>query len=185
MFKLNMRSLKLFRLILLAPLLLNVANIQLEASYKTLVSYQKFKKRQVLQRDTAKVITEIVEDIEKGNFEQARRTAEYLLSKNLRSYDRSVVLHYLGYLAFNDENFESAIDYYDAILNEPGVTLSIRNAAFATLIQLELAFENIEGAEYRVENELSIQGPTKELCQVIQALNERFSSRIFFQSPCA
>ena len=95
------------------------------------------------------------------------------------------MLHYLGYLAFNDENFESAIDYYDAILNEPGVTLSIRNAAFATLIQLELAFENIEGAEYRVENELSIQGPTKELCQVIQALNERFSSRIFFQSPCA
>jgi hypothetical protein len=143
------------------------------------------KKARVLQRDTAKVVTQIVEDIEKGNFEQARSTAEYLLSKNLRSYDRSIVLNYLGYLAFIEEDYESAKNYYDAIMNERDVTLPVRNASFKTLILLELDFfENIEGAEYQVEKELSIQGPTKELCTVIRELN-RIDPDIFFQSPCS
>lgn len=176
---------KLFKLVLLAPLLLSLASVQLEASSSSFVSYQKFKKARVLQLDTAKVIIQIVEDVEKGNFEQARSTAEYLLSKNLRSYDRSVVLNYLAYLAFIEEDYESAINYYDAILNEPDVTLPIRLSSLETLIELELVFENFEGAQYRVEKELSIQGPAKDLCKLINKLNKKFSTQLFFQSPCS
>ena len=74
---------------------------------------------------------------------------------------------------------------FDAIMNERDVTLPVRNASFKTLILLELDFfENIKGAEYRVEKELGIQGPTKELCTVIKELNKS-SSNVFFQSPCS
>ena len=184
MSSLNIKLLKLFKLVFLTSLLLSMSSAQLEASGSSFVSYQKFKKARVLQRDTAKVIVQIVEDIEKSNFEQARSTAEYLLSKNLRSYDRSIVLNYLGYLAFMEEDHESAMNYFDAIMNERDVTLPVRNASFKTLIALELVFENIEGAEYRVEKELGIQGPTKELCTVIKELNKS-SSNVFFQSPCS
>ena len=59
----------------------------------------------------------------------------YLLSKNLRSYDRSVVLNYLAYFAFIEEDYESAMHYYDAILNEPDVTLPIRLSSLETLIR--------------------------------------------------
>ena len=96
-----------------------------------------------------------------------------------------MALNYLAYLAFIEEDYERAINYYDAILNEPDVTLPIRLSSLETLIQLELVFENFEGAEYRVEKELSIQGPAKDLCKLINKLNKKFSPDLFFQSPCS
>ena len=61
---------------------------------------------------------------------------------NLKSYDRSVMWNAWGYIYFSDGNYDQAMNAYENVINEPEVTLPIRNAAIFTLAQLNLVQEN-------------------------------------------
>jgi tetratricopeptide (TPR) repeat protein len=67
---------------------------------------------------------------------------------NLKSYDRSVVWNSWGYVYFTDGKYNEAIRAYERVIDEPEVTLPIRNAALFTLAQLNLVQEKYdEGIE--------------------------------------
>jgi tetratricopeptide (TPR) repeat protein len=63
---------------------------------------------------------------------------------NLKSYDRSVVWNSWGYVYFSDGKYDEAIRAYERVINEPEVTLPIRNAALFTLAQLNLVQERYD-----------------------------------------
>ncbi|NCU89056.1 MAG: hypothetical protein EBW48_06460, partial [Proteobacteria bacterium] len=60
----------------------------------------------------------------------------------LKSYDRSVMWNSWGYVYFSDEKYEQAMQAYENVINEPEVTLPIRNSALLTLAQLNLVKQN-------------------------------------------
>ena len=60
----------------------------------------------------------------------------------LKSYDRSVMWNSWGYVYFSDGKYDQAMQSYENVINEPEVTLPIRNAALFTLAQLNLVKEN-------------------------------------------
>ena len=61
---------------------------------------------------------------------------------NLKSYDRSVMWNSWGYVYFTEGEYDKAMQAYNNVINEPEVTLPIRNAALFTLAQLNLVQEN-------------------------------------------
>ncbi len=122
---------------------------QVEAQSKTKGNY---KKARVLSSKAAKIITKVVEALERlddegkedPDFAEAKRllTDMELNKDTFKSYDRSVMYNYWGYLHFNDEDYDKAMRSYELLLNEPEVTLPLRTASLYTLAQLYLVKEN-------------------------------------------
>ena len=144
----------LFRSLLLSfSLLLGVTVItyssEIEAQSKTKGNY---KKARVLSTKAAKIITQVVEALERvddegkenPDFAQAKRLLTEMErdKDNFKSYDRSIMYNYWGYLYFNDEDYDKAMRSYELLLNEPEVTLPLRTASLYTLAQLYLVKEN-------------------------------------------
>ena len=126
----------------------------------------KYKKARVLQTSTAKKVTKVVEALERqkivkvkdpenpGKFiekeeddpdwAQARSILTELLNNraNMKSYDRSVMWNYWGYIYFSDEDYDQAMYAYEQLLAEPEATLPLRTASLLTLAQLNLVKEN-------------------------------------------
>jgi len=121
----------------------------LDAQSKTKGDY---KKARVLSSKAAKIITQVVEALERvddegkedPDFVEAKRllTDMELNKDSYKSYDRSVMYNYWGYLHFNDENYDKAMRSYELLLNEPEVTLPLRTASLYTLAQLYMVKEN-------------------------------------------
>lgn len=125
-----------------------------------------YKKARVLQNSTAKKIVKVVEALErqkivkvpdpenKGKFiekeeddpdwAEAKRILTELLNNRaeLKSYDRSVMWNYWGYLYFSDEDYDQAMYAYEQLLKEPEATVPLRTASLLTLAQLNLVKEN-------------------------------------------
>ena len=111
-----------------------------------------YKKARVLSSKAAKIITQVVEALERlddegkedPDFAEAKRllTDMELNKDTFKSYDRSVMYNYWGYLHFNDEDYDKAMRSYELLLNEPEVTLPLRTASLYTLAQLYLVKEN-------------------------------------------
>ena len=127
-----------------------------------------YKKARVLMSSTAKKVMKVVEALErqkivkvpdpdplnKGqfiekeeddpDFFEAKRILTELLNDraDLKSYDRSVMWNYWGYIYFSDENYDKAMYAYEQLLNEPEATISLRTASLLTLAQLNLVKEN-------------------------------------------
>jgi len=111
-----------------------------------------YKKARVLSNKAAKIIAKVVEALERvddeGNedpdFAEAKKllTDMELNKDSFKSYDRSVMYNYWGYLYFNDEDYDNAMRAYQLILNEPEVTIPLRTASLYTLAQLYLVKEN-------------------------------------------
>ena len=125
-----------------------------------------YKKARVLQNSTAKKIVKVVEALErqkivkvpdpenKGKFiekeeddpdwAEAKRILTELLNNRaeLKSYDRSVMWNYWGYLYFSDEDYDQAMYAYEQLLKEPDATVPLRTASLLTLAQLKLVKEN-------------------------------------------
>ena len=125
-----------------------------------------YKKARVLQNSTAKKIVKIVEALErqkiikvpdpenKGKFIEKEEddpdwvTAKRILTElrnnrsGLKSYDRSVMWNYWGYLYFSDEDYDQAMYAYEQLLKEPEATVPLRTASLLTLAQLNLVKEN-------------------------------------------
>ena len=121
----------------------------LEAQSKTKGNY---KKARVLSSKAVKIITKVVEALERvddegkedPDFVEAKRLLTDMESRKdtFKSYDRSVMYNYWGYLHFNDEDYDKAMRSYELLLNEPEVTLPLRTASLYTLAQLYLVKEN-------------------------------------------
>ena len=112
----------------------------------------KYKKARALQSSTAKKMAKVYEALEvvddKGEPAPDMETVVEILTElrsdqeNLKSYDRSVMWNSWGYVYFVEGKYDQASRAYDNVINEPEVTLPIRNAALFTLAQLNLVKEN-------------------------------------------
>jgi tetratricopeptide (TPR) repeat protein len=127
---------------------------------------QTYKKARVLTSKTAKKVVKVVEALErqktvrvpdpdnKGKFiekeeddpdwTEARRILTELLNQRaeLKSYDRSVMWNYWGYIYFSDEDYDQAMYAYEQLLKEPEATIPLRTSSLLTLAQLNLVKEN-------------------------------------------
>lgn len=111
-----------------------------------------YKKARALQNTTAKKMAKVYEALEivneKGEPAPDMETVIEILTElrndqeNLKSYDRSVMWNSWGYVYFSDGKYKQAMQAYENVINEPEVTLPIRNAALFTLAQLNLVQEN-------------------------------------------
>ena len=114
----------------------------------------KYKKARALQSKTAKKMAKVYEALEevddKGEPAPDMELVVEILTElrndqdNLKSYDRSVVWNSWGYVYFTDGKYNEAIRAYERVINEPEVTLPIRNAALFTLAQLNLVQEKYD-----------------------------------------
>ena len=112
----------------------------------------KYKKARALQSKTAKKMAKVYEALEevddKGEPAPDMETVIEILTElrnnqaELKSYDRSVMWNSWGYVYFSDGKYDQAMQSYENVINEPEVTLPIRNAALFTLAQLNLVKEN-------------------------------------------
>ena len=112
----------------------------------------KYKKARALQTSTAKKMAKVYEALEevddKGEPAPDMQTVIEILTElrnnqeDLKSYDRSVMWNSWGYVYFQDGEYDKAMKAYENVINEPEVTLPIRNAALFTLAQLNLVKEN-------------------------------------------
>ena len=112
----------------------------------------KYKKARALQSKTAKKMAKVYEALEvvddKGEPAPDMETVIEILTElrnnqsELKSYDRSVMWNSWGYVYFSDGKYTQAMQAYENVINEPEVTLPIRNAALFTLAQLNLVQEN-------------------------------------------
>ena len=112
----------------------------------------KYKKARALQTSTAKKMAKVYEALEevddKGEPAPDMETVIEILTElrnnqeDLKSYDRSVMWNSWGYVYFQDGEYDKAMKAYENVINEPEVTLPIRNAALFTLAQLNLVKEN-------------------------------------------
>jgi len=112
----------------------------------------KYKKARALQTSTAKKMAKVYEALEevddKGEPAPDMETVIEILTElrnnqaDLKSYDRSVMWNSWGYVYFQDGEYDKAMRAYENVINEPEVTLPIRNAALFTLAQLNLVKEN-------------------------------------------
>ena len=125
-----------------------------------------YKKARVLQPSTAKKIVKIVEALERQktvrvpdplnegqfiekeeddpDFVEAKFILTELLNRKdeMRSYDRSVMWNYWGYIYFSAEDYDRAMGAYEQLLNEPEATVPLRTSSLLTLAQLNLVKEN-------------------------------------------
>ena len=113
-----------------------------------------YKKARALQTSTAKKIVKVVEALERvdengkedPDFETVKEILNELLEKkdSLRSYDRSVMWNYWGYVYFSEERFSDAMQAYRNLLAEPESTIPLRVASLYTLAQLNFVNEDYE-----------------------------------------
>ena len=125
-----------------------------------------YKKARVLTSKTAKKVVKVVEALErqkvvkvpdpenKGKFiekeeddpdwNEAKRILTELLNErgDLKSYDRSVMWNYWGYIYFSEEDYDQAMYAYEQLLKEPEATIPLRTASLLTLAQLNLVKAN-------------------------------------------
>ena len=113
-----------------------------------------YKKARALQSSTARDIVKVVEALERvdeegkedPDFETVKEILTELLEKKdkLKSYDRSVMWNYWGYVYFSEENYPAAMQAYENLLAEPESTIPLRVASLYTLAQLNFVDENYE-----------------------------------------
>ena len=114
----------------------------------------KYKKARALQTSTAKKMAKVYEALEvvdeKGEPAPDMETVVNILTElrtdrdNLKSYDRSVMWNAWAYVYMTDGKYSQAMDAYKSVMNEPEVTIGLRNGAMFSLAQLNLAQEKYQ-----------------------------------------
>ena len=138
----------LFKLLLISSLLFVAPySVNLSAQSDNQASQKnKYRKARVLQASTAKKITKVVEALERQD-EEGKDDPDWVTVKeilnellankdNLKSYDRSVMWNYWGYVYFSEEKYDRAMNAYEQLLNEPEATIPLRTASLFTVAQL-------------------------------------------------
>ena len=114
----------------------------------------KYKKARALQTSTAKKMAKVYEALEEvDEAGEPKPDMETVLSvltdlrnniDGLKSYDRSVMWNAWAYVYMTDGKYSQAMDAYKSVMNEPEVTIGLRNGAMFSLAQLNLAQENYQ-----------------------------------------
>ena len=114
----------------------------------------KYKKARALQTSTAKKMAKVYEALEvvddKGEPAPDMVTVVNILTElrsdrdNLKSYDRSVMWNAWAYVYMTDGKYPQAMTAYTNVMNEPEVTIGLRNGALFSLAQLNLAEGNYQ-----------------------------------------
>ena len=114
----------------------------------------KYKKARALQTSTAKKMAKVYEALEEvDEAGEPKPDMETVLSvltdlrnniDGLKSYDRSVMWNAWAYVYMTDGKYPQAMDAYKSVMNEPEVTIGLRNGAMFSLAQLNLAQENYQ-----------------------------------------
>ena len=114
----------------------------------------KYKKARALQTSTAKKMAKVYEALEevddagepKPDMETVLSVLTELRNKKdeLKSYDRSVMWNAWAYVYMTDGKYPQAMDAYTKLMNEPEVTIGLRNGAILALAQLNLAQEDYQ-----------------------------------------
>ena len=114
----------------------------------------KYKKARALQTSTAKKMAKVYEALEEvddaGEPKPDMETVLSILTElrnnkdELKSYDRSVMWNAWAYVYMTDGKYPQAMDAYTKLMNEPEVTIGLRNGAILALAQLNLAQENYQ-----------------------------------------
>ena len=114
----------------------------------------KYKKARALQTSTAKKMAKVYEALEEvddaGEPKPDMETVLSVLTElrnnkdELKSYDRSVMWNAWAYVYMTDGKYPQAMDAYTKLMNEPEVTIGLRNGAIFALAQLNLAQENYQ-----------------------------------------
>ena len=114
----------------------------------------KYKKARALQTSTAKKMAKVYEALEEvdengesaPDYETVKNILTELLNKkdDLKSYDRSVMWNAWAYLYMQEEKYPLAMNSYKNLINEPEVTIGLRNSAIFALAQLNLAQGNYQ-----------------------------------------
>jgi tetratricopeptide (TPR) repeat protein len=143
---------KIIYFLALLALAFSYPSSYIEAQSSKPKTQTKYKKARALQSKTAKKMAKVYEALEevddKGEPAPDMETVIEILTElrnnqaELKSYDRSVVWNSWGYVYFSDGKYVQAMQAYENVINEPEVTLPIRNAALFTLAQLNLVQEN-------------------------------------------
>ena len=78
------------------------------------------------------------------DFAEAKRLLTELQNRGdeLKSYDRSIMWNYWGYIYFSAEDYDNAMRSYERLLDEPEATIPLRTSSLLTLAQLNLVKEN-------------------------------------------
>ena len=114
----------------------------------------KYKKARALQTSTAKKMAKVYEALEEvddaGEPKPDMETVLSVLTElrnnkdELKSYDRSIMWNAWAYVYMTDGKYPQAMDAYTKLMNEPEVTIGLRNGAILALAQLNLAQENYQ-----------------------------------------
>ena len=129
--------------------------LEIQAQSQTDTKKQiKYKKARALQGSTAKKMAKVYEALEevdeKGEPAPDMETVKSVLTElrtdrdNLKSYDRSVMWNAWAYVYMTEANYTQAMQAYTNVMNEPEVTIGLRNGALFSLAQLNLAQENYQ-----------------------------------------
>ena len=136
-------------------LLFTFSSINLEAQSQSDTKKPiKYKKARALQTSTAKKMAKVYEALEEvddaGEPKPDMETVLSVLTElrnnkdELKSYDRSVMWNAWAYVYMTDGKYPQAMDAYTKLMNEPEVTIGLRNGAILALAQLNLAQENYQ-----------------------------------------
>ena len=145
-------SLHLFSVL---AILFAFSSVQIEAQSQSETKKPiKYKKARALQTSTAKKMAKVYEALEevdeKGEPAPDMVTVVNILTElrtdkdNLKSYDRSVMWNAWAYVYMTDGKFPQAMTAYTNVMNEPEVTIGLRNGALFSLAQLNLAEGNYQ-----------------------------------------
>ena len=145
-------SLHLFSVL---AILFAFSSIQIEAQSQSETKKPiKYKKARALQTSTAKKMAKVYEALEevdeKGEPAPDMVTVVNILTElrtdkdNLKSYDRSVMWNAWAYVYMTDGKYPQAMTAYTNVMNEPEVTIGLRNGALFSLAQLNLAEGNYQ-----------------------------------------
>ena len=129
--------------------------LEIQAQSQTDTKKQiKYKKARALQGSTAKKMAKVYEALEevdeKGEPAPDMEIVKSVLTElrtdrdNLKSYDRSVMWNAWAYVYMTEANYTQAMQAYTNVMNEPEVTIGLRNGALFSLAQLNLAQENYQ-----------------------------------------
>ena len=151
---LNMKNLlSIFLFFTVISFTFNVPQVSAQTS-QSVEKKTTYKKARALQTSTAKRILKIVEALEEVDDEgkeapDVERALEilnelYERKDSLKSYDRSVMWQYFGYIYLEREDYAKAKDAYEKLLVEPESTIPYRVAALFTLATLNFVDGNYQ-----------------------------------------
>ena len=166
--KLNL--LRLFSALLVACIFIPVDTFAQSSESNKSKKQTTYKKARVLQTATAKKITKVTEALERVKIVEIKDTNKEsetygqmipteepdpdmptvikilteMRSKasEMKSYDRSIMWNYWGYVYYTEENYPEAIKAYTKVIDEEEVTLPLRNGTLLTLATLHMVEEN-------------------------------------------